>query len=305
MVNPNVIYRVTGRYMDGQKIIGYHLVGEDGSQAQESRERVIWLIGKGIISNMRIQVGTDGEVILRGKGINLNNLPVYDPNKDKYRNTESSQQVANSSVSVRKSNVANVSPMGQYTITHRIMLKNKCLGYQLIDHSGTITRKKRDDVIRLAVQKLISNAVAQRYTRTGSDKPELILRGVDCELGKLPILVVGENGKIVDPTKNKDNFTVRSAYMKHSGIVHDTINNTRIPFKAGDFIICEANGEIVIKDRLSVEKDYKKDTESAQAFCDDYLEVASNCYIELIGSKPIQLTQAMIKSWVILKPRVA
>lgn len=72
---------------------------------------------------MRIQVGTDGEVILRGKGINLNNLPVYDPNKDKYRNTESSQQVANSSVSVRKSNVANVSPMGQYTITHRIMLK--------------------------------------------------------------------------------------------------------------------------------------------------------------------------------------
>ena len=305
MVNPNVIYRVTGRYMDGQKIIGYHLVGEDGSQAQESRERVIWLIGKGIISNMRIQVGTDGEVILRGKGINLNNLPVYDPNKDKYRNTESSQQVANSSVSVRKSNVANVSPMGQYTITHRIMLKNKCLGYQLIDHSGTITRKKRDDVIRLAVQKLISNAVAQRYTRTGSDKPELILRGVDCELGKLPILVVGENGKIVDPTKNKDNFTVRSAYMKHSGIVHDTMNNTRIPFKAGDFIICEANGEIVIKDRLSVEKDYKKDTESAQAFCDDYLEVASNCYIELFGSKPIQLTQAMIKSWVILKPRVA
>lgn len=304
MVNPNVIYRVTGRYMDGQKIIGYHLVGEDGSQAQESRDRVIWLIGKGVIANMRVQIGAEGEAILRGKGINLNNLPVYDPNKDKYRNTESSQQAANSSVSVRKSNVADVSPMGQYTITHRIMLKNKCLGYQLVDYSGTATRKKREDVIKLAIQKLVSNAVVQRYTKPETNKPELILRGVNCELSKLPILVVGENGKIVDPTKNKDSFTVRSAYMKHSGIIHDTINNTRIPFKAGDFIICEASGGIIIKDRLSVEKLYKKDTESAQAFCDDYLDIASNCYIELFGSKPIQLTQAMIKSWIILKPRV-
>lgn len=305
MVNPNVIYRVTGRYMDGQKIIGYHLVGEDGSQAQESRDRVIWLIGKGVISNMRVQIGAEGEAILRGKGINLNNLPVYDPGKDKYRNTESSQQVAHSSVSVRKSGVADASPMGQYTITHRIMLKNKCLGYQLIDYSGAVTRKKREDVIKLAIQKLISNAVVQRYTRPETNKPELILRGVNCELSKLPILVVGDNGKIVDPTKNKENFTVRSAYMKHSGVVHDTINNTKIPFKAGDFIICEANGAIIIKDRLSVEQYYRKDTESAQAFCDDYLDIASNCYIELFGSKPIKLTQAMIKSWIILKPKAA
>lgn len=302
MINPNVVYRVTGRYMDGQKVIGYHLVGEDGSQAQESRDRVIWLIGKGVITNMRVQLGADGEAILRGKGINLNNLPVYDPNKDKYRNTESSQQAANSGVSVRKSSVAGVSPMGQYTITHRIMIKNKCLGYQLIDYSGAVTRKKRDEVIKLAIQKLISNAVVQRYTKPETNKPELILRGVNCELSKLPILVVSDNGKIVDPTKNKDGFTVRSAYMKHSGIIHDTVNNIRIPFKAGDFIICEANGAIIIKDRLSVEKLYKKDTESAQAFCDDYLDTASNCYIELFGSKPIQLTKTMIKSWIILKP---
>lgn len=305
MVNPNVIYRVTGRYMDGQKIIGYHLVGEDGSQAQETRDRVIWLIGKGVITNMRVQIGAEGEAILRGKGINLNNLPVYDPNKDKYRNTEKSQQVAHSSVSVKKSSVADASPMGQYTITHRIMLKNKCLGYQLIDYSGTVTRKKREDVIKLAIQRLISNAVVQRYTRPETNKPELILRGVNCELSKLPILVVGDNGKIVDPTKNKDNFTVRSAYMKHSGVVHDTVNNTKIPFKAGDFIICEANGAVIIKDRLSVEQLYRKDTESAQAFCDDYLDVASNCYIELFGSKPIKLTKAMIKSWIILKPKAA
>ena len=302
MINPNTIYRVTGRYMDGQKIIGYHLVGEDGSQAQESRDRVIWLIGKGIISNMRIQVGADNEVILRGKGINLNKLPVYDPNKDKYRNTEASQEVANSSVSMKKSNIQNASPMGQYKILKRIMFKSKCLGYELQDHSGAITRKKREDVIKLAVEKLISNAIAQRYTRQGSSAPELILRGVDCDLGKLPILIVNDKGKIVDPTKDKDSFTVRSAYMKHSGIIHDNIHNKKIPFRAGDFIICEANGEILIKDRLSVEKNYRKDNESDKAICDDYLGTSQHYYIEIFGSKPIQINSQMVKNWVILKP---
>lgn len=302
MVNPNVIYRVTGRYMDGQKIIGYHLVGDDGSQAQESRDRVIWLIGKGLISNMRIQIGPDNEAIIRGKGINLNSLPVYDPTKNKYRNTESSQAVANSSVSTKKSTVQNANPMGQYKILKRIMLKNKCIGYEMIDYSGTITRKKREDVIKLAVQKLISNAIVQKYTKSGSSKPELILRGAGCDLSKLPILIVNEQGKIVDPTKDKESFTVRVAYMKHSGIVHDTINNKNIPFRSGDFIICVADGKIEIKDRLTVEKRYKKDTESSQAICDDYLKITQNYYIEIFGNKPLQLTPNMVKSWTIMKP---
>lgn len=305
MLNPNTIYRVTGRYMDGQKLIGYHLVGEDGSQAQEGRDRVIWLIGKGIISNMRIQLGNDGEAIIRGKGINLNTLPVFDPNKNKYRNTENSQAVAHSNVSVKSSSVQDVSPMGQYKIVRRIMLKNKCLGYELQDYSGAVSRKKREDVMKLAVQKLVCNAVAQRYTRPDSSTPELILRGVNCDLGKLPILIVNEQGKIVDPTKDKSSFTVRSAYMKHSGVVHDKIHNSKIPFKAGDFILCGANGEIDIKDRLSVEKDYRKDTENSHAVCDDYLETAQNYLIEIFGSKPIQLNSQMIKNWVILKPAQA
>ena len=95
MVNPNVLYSVTGRYMDGQKLVAYHLVGEDGSQAQEGKERVIWLIGKGVITNMRLQSGTNGEVIIRGKGVNLNNLPVFDIAKQQFREDETSQAAAN------------------------------------------------------------------------------------------------------------------------------------------------------------------------------------------------------------------
>ena len=138
MVNPNTIYSVTGRYMDGQKLIGYHLVGEDGSQAQVSKEQVIWLIGKGAISNMRLQIGTNKEIIIRGKGVNLNNLPVFDQGKQQFRNTDASQAAANSKVSVARSNVSDANPMGQYKILKRIMYKNNCLGYEVVDHSGKV-----------------------------------------------------------------------------------------------------------------------------------------------------------------------
>ena len=304
MTNPNTIYNVTGRYMDGQKLVAYHLVGEDGSQAKESKDRVIYLIGRGLIANMRIQVGTDKEVIIRGKGINLNNLPVFDEGKQQFRGDNISQLAANSSVSVKNSSVNEANQMGQYKIIKRIMLNNKCLGYELQDHSGRVTRKKRDDVILLATQKLVSNAVANKYTKEDGSI-HVVLRGVDCELGKLPILIVNEQGKIVDPLKDKSNLTVRGAYMKHSGTIHDTIRNTNINFKFGDFIICNATGNIIIKSREQIEKEYVKDTTSSSAICDDYLANLSGYYIEIFGSNTIQLTPKMVRSWVILKPRVA
>ena len=299
MTNPNIIYNVTGRYMDGQKVIGYHLVGEDGSQAQESKERVIFLIGRGSISNMRVQTGPNDEIIIRGKGINLNTLPVFDQGKQQFRNNDISQAAANTKVPVKNS-VANA--MGQYRILRRIMFKSTCLGYEVQDYSGKITRKKREAVINLAVQKLISNAVAQKYTKPGETVPTVILRGVDCDLSKLPILIVDDNGKIVDPTKDLNKLTVRSAYMKRSGIVYDTNKGTKIPFKAGDFILCGANGEIKIKDRLVVEKEYQKVTDSNKAICDDCLSTLSCYNIEIFGNQPIKLTPDMIKSWAILKP---
>ena len=303
MINPNVKYRVTGRYMDGQKLIGYHLVGEDGSQSREGKDRVIWLIAKGVITNLRMQTGADNEVIIRGKGVNLNNLPVYDPNKDKYRNNAISQEAAHSNVQVRSNTVDNASPMGQYKILKRIMYKNKCLGYEVQDYSGTKTRKKREDVMKLANERLISNAIVQKYTRPETNRPELVLRGVGCDLGKLPILLVNEQGKIIDPTVDRNSFTVRSAYMKHSGIVHDSIHNVKIPFKAGDFILCGADGKIDIKSKIEVESGYTKDNESNSAVCDDYLKTSQCYYIEIFGSKPIQITESIVKNWVILKPR--
>jgi hypothetical protein len=263
------------------------------------------MIGKGLISNMRIQFGANKEAIIRGKGVNLNNLPVYDQGKQQFRNNDISQQAANSKVSTAKSSVDGANQMGQYTILKRIMYKNNCLGYEVQDYSGAITRKKRDNVINLAVQKLISNAVAQKYTRPGKTSPEIILRGVGCDLNKLPILIVDNNGKIIDPTVDKSGLTVRSAYMKNSGLIRNTLNGTTVTFKAGDFIICGANGDIAIKSRLEVEKEYTKANDNNSAICDDYLNGPTNYSIEIFGNKSIQLTDKMIKSWVILKHKSA
>ena len=296
MINPGILYKVTGRYMDGQNVIGYHLVGEDDSQSKESKDRVIYLIGKGIITNMRVQIGTDDKVIIRGKGVNLNNLPVYDIGKDKFRNSEQSQIAAHSNVSVPNSNAAQ---MGQYRIVKRIMLKNKCLGYEVQDYTGALTRKKRSQVIQLATQRLLSNAIVQKYQKDAESTPELILRGVGCDLTKLPVLIVDENNNIIDPTLNRDKLSVRATYMKHGGILHDTLNNKKIPFKAGEFLVYNTNGIIDIIGSQIIKNNYTK-SNNTSAICDDYLSFASKYYIEVFGSKPVQLNDAIIKKWVIL-----
>ena len=301
MMNHSVIYEVTGRYMDGQKVIAYHLVGEDGSQARANRDRVIYLIGKGQISNMRVQINTDGTSIIRGKGVNLNLLPVYDEAKQRFRDDDISQSAANSKVSVKNSELKDANPMGQFKIIKRVMYKQNCLGYELLSLNGAVTRRSRDDVIKLAIQKLICNAVAEKYY-AGKDKtPRIILRGVGCDLGKLPILIVNQQGKIVDPSAEQSDLTVRAAYMKHSGVVRELNTKSTIPFKAGDFIIYNTTGKIEIVNKEDIQKKYIKDTTTDKATCDYYLNNISNYSIEIFGSKPITLTNNMVASWVILK----
>lgn len=303
MINPNVMYSVTGRYVDGNKVLGYHLVGDDGSQSRETRERIIWLIGKGIISNMRTQVDEDGNILIRGKGVNLNTLPKFDVAKQKYSNSNISQEVANSKVDISKSTVDNIDKMGQYKILRRIMYKNNCLGYEVQDYSGKITKMKRDNVINFAMQKLICNAEARKYIDSGSNTPKITLRGVGCELSKLPFLIVTDKGEIVDPAKETDKFTVRGAYMKCGGIIKQVSTGKTKAFRNGDFIVCKLNGDINILSRIEMESKYTIKNDESKAACDDYLYNMGSYQIELFGNKPINLTGDMVKSWTIFKPK--
>lgn len=301
MLNPNVIYRVTGRYMEGQKLIGYHLVGEDGSQAQETKERVIWLIGKGIISNMRVQLGADREIIIRGKGINLNKLPVFDQAKQQFRNNEISQSAANSKVNVNRSQVDSINQMGQYTITRRIMYKNQCLGYEVVDYSGRKSRMSKAQINNLAIQKLISNAIAHKTFSSETGEARVVLRGVGIELRNLPYLIVTDNGQVIDPS-TETKTSVRSAYLKQSGMLKNNSTGEVVPFRAGDYAVCGVNGNITIKGKLDMEKSYSKGSELSSAICDDYI-IDNQYSIELFGAKPVGITSNMIKSWVILNAR--
>lgn len=305
MIKPNVLYRVTGRYMEGQKIVAYHLVGEDGSQSVESKERVIWLIGKGIIENMRTQVATDNSIVIRGKGINLNNLPVFDTKKKEYRNNDASIEAANGKVSVNKSTVKGIDKMGQYKLVKRIMFGNKCLGYEVKSFDGAVKRVTRANVMDLASKKLISNAVVQSVMTDG--KQTMILRGVGEELSKLPVIMVDKDGKMIDNTKNNNAAnmvnTVRAAYMKKNGIIRDNLGNNSIPFKSGDFIIYGCNGEIKVESRLSVEERYTKVSECNVAACDKSINMCDNYSIEVFGNKALALTPAIVKSWTILKSK--
>jgi hypothetical protein len=301
MINSNVLYKATGRYMDGQKVIGYHLVGEDGSQSQENKERVKYLIKSGIIVNMRLQTGENGEEIIRGKGVNLNNLPVFDLGKQTFRNDSASQSAATSKVPVKKSPVADVNLMGQYKLTKRIMLNGKCIGYEIQDYSGATQRKDINTIKQLAYQRLINNAVTNKYTNE-SGETVVKLRGVGGDLANLPILIVNEQGKIVDPSVGHTSFSVRAAYMKHSGLIVDTTTNRSLQFRTGDFIVCEADGRLSIKSRQEMEATYRRDTESSSAVCDDYF-VRSNRYsVEIFGGAKVVLNASMIKSWAIFKP---
>lgn len=308
MINMNIMYNVTGRYMDGQKILAYHLVGEDGSQACESKERVIYLIGKGIIANMRTQSSPDGKMIIRGKGINLNTLPVYDSNKNKFRDNSMSQAAQNSGVSVAKSNTPNINQMGQYRIVRRIMFKKKCLGYEVQDYSNSIKRFSREKVIDLAIQKLISNAVANKVTvrdANGQPKIQIVLRGVGCNLNDIPMLLCDSKGNIIDPNKNMDLLTVRGSRIKRSGIIKDNQSNKTIQFRAGDYIICDPSGSICVKPEVDIIQRYELDNEAEHAVCDDYLDNTVRYNLEVFGGKPIQMNPNIVRSWTVMIPAKA
>lgn len=69
---------VIGVIVDGRNVIGYMLRNAGGGQIKLSRQKVMELAKAGRIGNMRYQE-SNGKAILRGVGINLNELPVVTP----------------------------------------------------------------------------------------------------------------------------------------------------------------------------------------------------------------------------------
>lgn len=169
-----VKYKVVGRYTSGSTVSAYHIVGDDGTQKKVNKAFLIRLIDKGLVTNCRVQM-YNGEPIIRGSGINMNSLPVYDEQKKEMKIVR--QETSTGEI---RSDLPNV------MITKRIMDKSTCLGYEVVNESGESKLFKRDTVIEMALQKQIVNARVQR------DGNSMILRGVGCSLDKLPVINASE-----------------------------------------------------------------------------------------------------------------
>jgi len=299
MLGKNITYRVTGRYMSGSNVEAYHLVGEDGSQMMANRDRILVLIGHGQIENMRIQFN-DGEAIIRGKGVNLNTLPVYDVTKCSYRGNQASQVANNSGVNRTKGSPGTA--MGQFTITKRIMEKNICRGYVVVDMSGTERKISKEKVMELAHARLISNAVLNQC-RQPDGKSKIILRGINCNLKELPVIVVDSSGRFIDPSEVEKQKVVymRAAKMSRGGIIYDKKANKKISFTSGDYILCGVSGVLRAIKSSDAPRIFMVSKDTSSAICDEFLQNLENYPVEVFGGSITTLRPEQVKNWPIVK----
>lgn len=318
MASNELTFNVTGRYMNGSQVVGYQLVGQDGNQLQVNSDRIIFMIGRNQIANMRIQY-SDGQVVPRGKGVNLNKLPRFDVTKQQFGGNEASQKAA------KIQNRANYNVMGQLEIVKRIMRGKTVEGYVVRDFSGAEKKLPRSKVIELASNKIISNATVSKYNpyknmtleqarqtpRFKQSEWDYVqkwgyitrLNGVGVQLDTLPAMVILADGQIVDP-KDKTNYnkmTVRAICIGRGGTLYDTVQKKHKTFKVGDYIVVLPDGTLTCADRTEFMKKLKPIQSVKQATCDEFLKNLVNYDVELFGMNRSKIQESAVRSWAVFK----
>lgn len=302
MANNVVSYNVTGRYMAGSAVTAYHLVGQDGSQTIANKDRVIYMIGKGLIDNMRIQYDLNNKsILIRGKGINLNNLPVFDINNNKFRDNKAPKGVSTGKTAPTK-DISKV--MGQLRITKRIMYKQNCIGYTVEDMNGTEKKLSRKKILELGCEKLLSNATVNKWKPENSEEYKFILKGINCNLNELPIITVDQNGNIISDTSvESDRIYARAVRMKCGGILYDNDRHTKSVFESGDFIICGANSILRVFKAETIKNKLTTAGPEHIAVCDATIDKVRNYEVELFGNTVKALQPEQVKRWPIVEIR--
>ena len=167
------LYQIVARWMDGKKVIGYQLLCLDNMKRyRRSKEQVVFLVGRGQITNCTGQLYNDG-VLLRGKGVDLEQLPKFQANGE-LTNTENLGRI-------RRGTSAE-DAVNQLIIVGRVKNGRSVSAYVLQNVGGGRAIVTRDEVIERARRGEIGNARVQRYNG------ELLLKGVNCSLDQLPIM---------------------------------------------------------------------------------------------------------------------
>lgn len=164
-------YQIVGRYMDGKEVTAYHLQSlSTGKAGRYTREQVVYLVGRGQITNCEGQIYQD-KVILRGKGVSLESLPV--------KQEDGALSKTDSLGKIRKGASA-ADAMTQVMIVGTLVRGRNVLGYVVENAGGGQHQVKRDVLLDLASKGKVGNARTQTYKGT------VILKGIGCDLTKLP-----------------------------------------------------------------------------------------------------------------------
>lgn len=164
-------YQIVGRYMDGKEVTAYHLQSiETGKAGRYSREQVAYLVGRDQITNCVGQIYQD-KLLLRGKGMSLDDLPVQQENGALKRTDNIGK--------VRRGTSA-ADAMEQWMIVGTVKSGKNTVGYVVQNAGCGIKKIKRQQVIELAKAGKIGNARVQNYNGN------ILLRGVNVNLDELP-----------------------------------------------------------------------------------------------------------------------
>lgn len=188
MANVRNEYVVTGRYMDGTRVVGYHLIGTNGVSRRYQREEFAFLVGAGKVKDCAGRIN-DQDVAEEGNnvqfwgtnGLNIQALPQKSvQNPDEVR-------------SVGRVN-PNVNP-NQCQLVQLICRDDDMkviVGYVAVTSDGQKAMLKREKVLQMAKNNLIANARLQM----ANGKPILRSRDPKAKLTDLPRIQVSQaNGK--------------------------------------------------------------------------------------------------------------
>ena len=168
-------YQIVGRYMNGKEVTAYHLQSiETGKAGRYTKEQVVYLVGRDQITNCTGQIYQD-KVLLRGKGMSLDDLPVQQEDGTLKR-TDSIGRV--------KKGTSTEDAMTQFMIVGTLKVGRNTVGYVIQNAGCGIKKIKRQQVIELAKAGRIGNARVQVY------QGKELLRGVNCNLDELPSEII-------------------------------------------------------------------------------------------------------------------
>lgn len=259
------VYMVCGVYKDDNEIIGYRLMGSDGRIRIEDREQTIRMIDNGSIRNMRVQY-YNGEAVLRGKGININNLSIFAKNEME----------------------ADINRHNTYIISRAIVRDNKRVGYEIIGHNGDIKLVSNAILCSMIHENRIDNARLKKVEKGGKKVTAIVGTGIN--INELEEIVISRN-KIVTSANIWDN-TCRAIRMRHSGILRDMKSAKMQRFQSGDYIVYCVNGKMYV-----VEAERAVRFIEGNADCDLNINKCEQYIIELSNGDNVSTKAKDVLTW--------